>query len=100
MPYALVLERCVLRVPLQQEALRIDRFHTFGWADRLIAAIDLKLPGAVRIAEQRFEHGVAQVSLERQILDRAEDFDTTIQVALHQVGAADVELLLAAVQEV
>src|SRR5689334_12866610 len=64
-----------------------------------VAAVGLHVPRAALVAELGVED-VAQLGLQPRVLDRHQDLDPLLEVALHRVGRADVVLGAAAVVEV
>src|SRR5215510_13797420 len=64
-----------------------------------VAAVRLHVPGAALVGELGVED-VAQLGPKPAVLDRDQDLDALLDVALHRVGRADVVLGPAAVVEV
>ena len=56
--------------------------------------------GAIRVAKIGVQHHVANVPGDFGVAHAAQRLDPPIEVALHQVGAADIQLRLAAVLEI
>src|SRR5690349_20359760 len=70
-----------------------------GWEALLVGAVGAELPRlpvVVPHEEEQVTEGLAVPG----ILDRGDRFDAPVEIAGHPVGRADVDLLVAAVQEV
>ena len=64
-----------------------------------VVAIGRQRARAIRVAQAGAKHHVAKMLGQAPIANRTEHFDPAVQVALHEVGAADVDLRLAVVAE-
>ena len=62
---------------------------------RIQAPVGCELPGVVVVSQQHLEHRV-QLLLRAPVLDRRDDLDPVVEVARHQVAAAQVVALLVA----
>src|SRR5437763_11867231 len=80
--------------------LAIERLVAGGRLDPHITAVAMLLPAVHCIAELGEEHIAVDTLAELGGQNRKQDLDSRIQVAGHEVGAAAIDLRLAAVVEV
>src|SRR5262245_25240982 len=85
---------------LQKPGLTVEWRLAGSRAYPPIGPIWLELARLHRIAELDAQDAVAHLRPQRWIVEREDDLDTPIQVTRHQVGTAQVDLLIAAVAEV
>jgi len=84
-------------VVLQQKLLRVERAG--GRFGSLVLAGGIEDHRAVGIAQVGVQHDVADVLQDLRVAHRGERFDAAIEIAFHQIGAADVHLVLTAILE-
>ena len=84
----------------QQPLLAADRRLIVGRLAADVATIAAQLTRPLIVVQLGFEHAAANVGADAGIFDREEGLDPPIQVTGHQVGAAQVDLGIAAVLEI
>src|SRR5581483_2814441 len=87
-------------VMLHEIGLRAKPLAAFGRDDALIVAVQQQPPSLDIVAQADIQHLFLEVVLQSRVFDGHENFDAAIQVALHPVGAADVDVFGAAVFEI
>src|ERR1043166_9121880 len=65
-----------------------------------IRAIGLQLARIHVVSQIRLQHFVFQIRTKMRILDRTENLDSTIEIAIHPAGAAYVNLRRAGILEI
>src|SRR4051812_26205440 len=83
----------------EQEVLRVEPIARIRCCGGTIVTARTEHRRASRISKVRAKYRVAQVLTEIAIHHRAQHLDASIEVAFHQIGAADVGLRIAAVLE-
>src|SRR5579859_3925587 len=83
-----------------EPTLAIERRLTRFGLHMHITAIRQQFAGIDRIGQNSLKHLLANGIAQRQVFDREERFDTTIQVALHHIGASQIDLLVTIVAKV
>ena len=85
---------------LHQLLLDIDQLLVVSRRQAHISSVVRHVPGALVVAQVGFQHRIAQVADLAFILDREDRLHAVIQVARHQVRAAQQHALLAGVMEI
>src|SRR5262245_14912267 len=83
-----------------EPGLAVERLLVRSRAHPPIRSVGLELARLDGVAKLDGEEAVAHLGVQRRICQREHDLDTMIQVARHQVRAAEIDLLLTAVAEV
>src|SRR5262245_45886248 len=85
---------------LQKRGLAIDFWYVVLGGQSPVAAVTQHFPGLAIVCEIGGENLVTQVLNQFRALDREQRFNTVVQIARHEVGAAQVNFLLAAVAKI
>lgn len=87
-------------IVLDKPVLDIKWLGSVGDLDGPVVAARLENRCIHRISQVRGHHDIAQVRLVVPILHWKDDLDPAIEVPLHQIGATEVEFVVAVVMEV
>jgi len=81
-------------------ALSVDSLLAFGCNDPLISPVRKKQSGLYVVSQAHVENFFFQALFEPRIFNGGDQLDAPVEVALHPVGASDVDVSVAAVLEV
>ncbi len=80
---------------MREPLLRIKRLRAFGRSDTLIRAVAQEPPRVRRIPQIYRQRHVAQLRPQPGVIHRRQHLHPVIEIALHQVRAADQQLVVA-----
>src|ERR1019366_3279487 len=84
---------------LDEPRLAVDRFRTSDGSE-FVGAVRSSGAALEIVREAFLQHGVAQTRDNRAVDDRKQELHAAVQIARHQIRAADVNLFLSAVLKV
>ena len=87
-----------LGIVFEQELLSVESVRRYFGP--LVLSAGIEHHRAIGVAQIRVEDNVPEMREDLLIVDRSQRLYPVIEVALHQVGASDVHLLVSAVPEI